>query len=119
MKIKVADLYDLSLGLADISDKELPIATSLKIHRNQQAVSENLISIEKLRQKIIDKYKEKEVEGGIKIKEGKLNDFHNEMDELMKQEIEVKLHEIKLDEIKNISIKAKTLNMLKTILNAE
>lgn len=119
MKIKVADLYDLSLGLNDLSEKELPISVSFKIHRNQQTVSEELISAEKLRQKIIDKYKEKEVEDGIKIKEGKLNDFHNEMNELMKQEIEVKLHEIKLDEIKNISIKAKTLNMLKTILNAE
>ena len=119
MKIKVADLYDLSLGLADLADKELAIKVSYKIHRNQQIVAEELQSSERVRQKIINKYKEKEVEGGIKIKEGKLNAFHNEMEELMKQEIEVKLHEIKLDELKNISIKAKTLNLLKTILNAE
>lgn len=34
MKVKVDELYDLSLGLADLSDKELPIATSLKIQHN-------------------------------------------------------------------------------------
>lgn len=119
MKIKVADLYDLGLGLADLADKELAIKVSYKIHRNQQIVTEELQSSEKVRQKIINKYKEKDVDEGFLIKKDKIDEFNEELNELMKQEVEVKLQKIKVDELKDIAIKPKTLNMLKTILNAE
>lgn len=39
MKIKLSNLYDLSLGLNDLADKELPIALAFKVQRLQKVVS--------------------------------------------------------------------------------
>lgn len=121
MKIKVADLYDLSLGLNDLADKELPISTSLKIEQNQKKVSEELVSTDKIRQKIINKYKDNdvEVENGTKIKEGKVDIFQKEVQELMDQDVELDLKKIDLKDLGNISIKPRSLTFLNTILKTD
>lgn len=115
MKLKVKDIYDLSLGLADLSGKELPISTALKVERNHKAVNEEVISTDKIRKKIAEKYKEKEVEGGIKIKEDKRDVFAKEIDELLEQGVDVNVTKISVDELGSISIKPKTLRMIRTI----
>jgi len=116
MKIKVADLYDLTLGFADLADKELSIATSLKVYRNQNSISEELISSDKIRQKIIEEHTvEKLDDGTVKLDETGIK----KINELMNQEIEIDLQKLTIEELKDIKVKPKTLNMLKTILNAE
>lgn len=119
MKLQVGNLYDLAIGLNDLANKELPISTSLKIQRSQKAVSEELISADKIRHKIIEKYKEKEVDEGIKIKEGKMELFNKEINELMKQEIDINLNKIDVKELKGISVKPKTLMLLDKILKQD
>ena len=121
MKIKVADLYDLSLGLNDLADKELPISTSLKIEQNQKRVSEELVSTDKIRQKLIEKYKDNDVkvENGVKIKDDKLDIFQEEVQELMNQDVELDLKKIDLKDLGEISIKPRSLTFLKTILKTD
>jgi len=121
LKIKVADLYDLSLGLNDLADKELPISTSLKIEQNQKRVSEELVSTDKIRQKLIEKYKDNDVkvENGVKIKDDKLDIFQEEVQELMDQDVELDLKKIDLKDLGEISIKPRSLTFLKTILKTD
>lgn len=121
MKIKVADLYDLSLGLNDLADKELPISISLKIEQNQKKVNEELVSTDKIRQKIINKYKDNDVkvENGTKIKEGKVDVFQKEVQELMDQDVELDLKKIDLKDLGEISIKPRSLTFLNTILKTD
>lgn len=121
MKIKVGDLYDLSLGLADLADKDLEIRTSLKVEKNQRNVSEELLSTDKIRQKIIEKYKDKKVklERGVKIKTEKWDVYNKEVDELMAQDVNVSLQKIKLNELDGIRIKPQSLRFLGTILDKE
>ena len=122
MKLKVANLYDLSIGLDDLSQKELSISISLKIQRAQKIISEELIASENVRQQVIQKYKDRELDnGGVKIKKDKLREFEEEMNELMKQELDVKLDKISIKDLENeeIKIKPKILMNLETILNAE
>ena len=113
MKIKVSDLYDLSLGLADLAEKELPISTSLTIQRNQKKISEELISSDKVRQTIIEEHTEKKLdEGVVKLdKEGQ-----KKMHELMIQDIELDLQKINIKSLQNITVKPKTLTLLNKIL---
>lgn len=118
MKLKVGDLYDLSLGLNDLSDKELPIATSLKIEQNHQTVSKELVSTDKVRQKLIEKYKDYDLDdGGVQLKKDKIDIYHKELNELMEQDVEIELKEINLTELEEISIKPRTLTLLNAILN--
>ena len=122
MKIKVADLYNLSLGLNELSKKELPIALAFKIQRAQKKVSEELIASDKVRQSLIEKYKEKELENGVvQIKKDKLNEFNDKINELMAQEIDLDIEKINIDDLEKSveKVKPQTLMQLETILNAE
>lgn len=122
MKIKVADLYNLSLGLNELSKKELPIALAFKIQRAQKKVSEELIASDKVRQSLIEKYKEKELDNGnIQIKKDKLNEFNEKINELMAQEIDLDIEKINIDDLEKSveKVKPQTLMQLETILKAE
>lgn len=123
MEILVEDLYDLSLGLSDLAEKELQISTALKIEQNHQNVSKELVSTDKIRKKLIDKYKDYDLDdGGVQLKKDKINDYHKELDELMKEKVEINLKEINLDELEGIKIKPRSIKFLNKILiqdNAE
>jgi len=122
LKIKVADLYNLSLGLNELSKKELPIALAFKIQRAQKKVSEELIASDKVRQSLIEKYKEKELDNGVvQIKKDKLNEFNEKINELMAQEIDLDIEKINIDDLEKSveKVKPQTLMQLETILNAE
>lgn len=122
MKIKVADLYNLSLGLNELSKKELPIALAFEIQRVQKKVSEELIASDKVRQSLIEKYKEKELDnGGVQIKKDKLNEFNRKINELMSQEIDLDVKKINIDDLEKSveKVKPQTLMQLETILKAE
>lgn len=119
MKLKVNDLYDLSLGLDDLADKELGISTALKVQRNQKNVSEELIPTNKIREKIIDKYKDDKVRvanGGVKIKDHKWDIYNKEINELMDQDVELKLEKINIKDLGDISIKPRALTFLSSML---
>ena|SRR5699024_1448946 len=121
MKLKVNDLYNLSLGLAELSVKELPIKLAFKIQRAQKIISEELIASDKLRKKLIDKHKEKDFDdGSVQIKKNDIKIFGEKMDELMQQEVEVNIEQIDMKELEktNIKIKTETLMQLESILKA-
>lgn len=127
MKLKISELYDLSVGLDELAQKDIPISLSLKVKRSIKAVKEELISPDQIRQEITDKYKDKDLGGGrSQIKEGKEEEFMSEINELMWQEVEVDIPKIDIKDLENvkmngeeISIKPKTLMQLESILNAD
>ena len=122
MKVKVADLYNLSLGLNALSNKELPISLAFKIQRAQKTVSEELIASDKVRQSVIEKYKEKELDNGdVQIKKDKLAEFNAKINELMEQEIELNIDKININDLEKSvkKVKPQTLMQLETILKAD
>lgn len=119
--MKVNDLYNLSIGLADLAEKELNISTSLKIERNQKNVSEELISTDKVRQKIIGKYKDPDakVENGVMIKEEHRETYQKEVEELLEQDVDLELEKVKVDDLGNITIKPRTLMLIKEMIKED
>lgn len=118
MKLTIKDIYDLADGLAELSNKELPTKTAFRIARNQRKIAEEVKTADELRQKIVDKYKEKDTEDGVKIDKSKREDFKEEFDELMDQEVEIKLCSFKLHEFGD-KAKGKTLANIYTIIKEE
>lgn len=125
MQLKVNDLYNLSLGLADLSNKELPIDLAFKIQKAQKKVRDELIASDEVRQKIIKKYKEKDLDDGqVQIQKDKIEQYNSEVAELLDQEVKVNIDKISINELKalekdKIKIKPKTLMQLETILKAD
>src|SRR5699024_9709599 len=98
------------------SKKELPTKTAFRISRNHRKLIEEVKTADEMRSNLIDKYRDEQDEN--KIKEDKKEEFKKEFDELMEQEVDIKLSKIKLFELGE-SVKPKVLFLLETIIDDE
>lgn len=119
--MKVKDIYIQFEGLTAISEKELPVKVALLVQKNLSKVQNEIKLTEEVRQKIISKYTDEKAtkeadEGIIMLRKDKLDDFNKEHDELMNQDVEVKLNEISIKDINDITIKPRVLKQLESIL---
>lgn len=113
--MKIQDIYNLAEGITALSDKELPTKTAFKISRNQRKIESEVGTCDEVRKKIIEKYKESDTDDGVKIQPDKYQEFKTEYDELMKQEIDIELSDIMLDELGDTA-KPRTLMLLENIV---
>lgn len=120
--MKIKHLYELHQGLGAIANKELPIKTAFSIQQNLTKVEVEVKNAETIRQKIIKKYTDEEATrklkepGKVQLKADKLEDCSRELNELMEQEIGIKLKKIKIDDLDGLTVKPITLNQLRHIL---
>ncbi|MGP4074119.1 hypothetical protein ACTWQB_16560 [Piscibacillus sp. B03] len=120
MQLTVKDIYELQEGLSELANKELPVAVAFKLQLNLRKVADEYQSAQKLRDKIVQKYKEKDLENGrVRIKEDKLETFKQEIDELMAQEVKVNLQKIDINDLDDIKVSAKALSLTHKILKGE
>ncbi|MBT2599079.1 MULTISPECIES: hypothetical protein [unclassified Oceanobacillus] len=119
MKLTVTELYNLSDGLKNILDKELPTSVAFSIQRNFKKVGDELTPSNEVRKNIIEKYKEKDNgDGSFNIKKDKVELCKKEVNELMEQEVDIDLKRIKLSDLGE-SIKPRTLGLLEPIIKEE
>lgn len=117
--LTVKDVYDLQEGLHQLNEKELPISVALKVQRNAMKVDSEYKIANDLRRKIIEKYKDKQLENGnVQIKKEKLDDFNKEIDELMQQEVKLDLEKVDPSELGE-TIKPRILIQISKMLNVE
>ena len=118
MQIDVSDIFNLNEGLTTLSEKELPVGVAFNIQRTHRIIGEELKTAEETRTKLINRYKDKDLENGrVQLKENKLDEFSKELDELLKQEVKIDVEKINIKELENISVTPKTLGLLNTILD--
>lgn len=87
------------------------------MQKNLRHVGEEFETAQKLRSKIVEKYKESELDNGkVKIKENKLDQFKQDIDELLNQHVEVQLQLISLDELEGIKVAPSVLSKAHKIL---
>lgn len=120
MKLTVQDVYNLAEGLNGVLDKDdIPTKAAFRLQRNHSKIVDEFEVADKLRREIVDKYKEKEQENGlVKIKKDEFDQYKKEHDELMEQEIDIKLSYIYLHELGKTT-KPRTLGLLEKILKVE
>ena len=120
--MKIKEIYELNEGLKAIVDKELPIKMAFLIQKNMSMMEDEIKNAEVIRQKIIKKYEDEEAtknlkeQGKIQLKKDKLEDFNKEFNELMEQEVDIKLKKIKIDDLDGITMKPVDLNRLRYII---
>ena len=120
MQLTVKDIYELQEGLSELANKELPVAVAFKMQLNLRKVADEYQSAQKLRDKIVQKYKEKDLDDGqVQIQKDKLEAFKQEIDELMDQEVKVNLQKVDINDLADIKVSAKTLSLTHKILKGE
>ncbi|WP_291649946.1 hypothetical protein [Clostridium sp.] len=105
MKISNEKLVN-SIGiLSKLTQMELPIKLSYALSKNITKIDRELAVYNKERQKLIEKYGEKDEEGKLKTKEdGTINitdidNFNSDLKEILEIETEVDIHVIDLDKV--------------------
>ncbi|MBS4535840.1 hypothetical protein GOQ29_09455 [Clostridium sp. D2Q-14] len=117
MQVTVQEVFNLNEGLEDIVHKELPIGVAFKIQRNMREVEKEYKITQDLRSKLINKYKEKDLANGkVKLKKDKLEDFYQELNELLDQTVNINVQKINVNELHSIKVTPKTLGLIHTIL---
>jgi hypothetical protein len=70
MQITIGELYEASAALQVLATKELPIRSALKVRRLARAVAEHVTDANAERDKLIDKYGQKDEAGHLVHGEG-------------------------------------------------
>lgn len=110
MKIKNEVLINSIGVLSKLTNMELPIKLSYALSKNITKIDRELEVYNKERQKLIEKYGEKDKEGKLKTKEdGTINildidSFNKDLKEILEIETEIDIHTIDLENI-NTDIK--------------
>lgn len=103
MKISNEKLANSINVLSKLINMELPIKLSYALSKNITKIDRELEAYNKERQKLIEKYGEKDEEGKLKTKEdGTINildidNFNKDLKEILEIETEVDIHLIDLD----------------------
>ena len=109
MKLSNEKLVNSIGVLSKLTNMELPIKLSYAFSKNITKIDRELTAYNKERQKLIEKYGEKDEEGKLKTKEdGTINildidSFYKDLKEILEIETEVDIHVIDLENI-NVDI---------------
>ncbi len=105
MKLSNEKLVNSIGVLNKLTNMELPIKLSYAISKNITKINGELVVYNKERQKLIEKYGEKDEEGKLKTKEdGTINildidSFNKDLKEILDIETEVDIHVIDLEKV--------------------
>ena len=105
MKIKNEVLVNSVQVLRKLNNAELPVRVSYKLAKNIKNIDKELKIYEEEKQKLINKYGEKDEEGKLKTKEdGSINitdteNWNKDIKELLEIEAEINIEKINIDEL--------------------
>lgn len=105
MKLSNEKLVNSIGVLSKLTNMELPIKLSYTFSKNITKIDRELTTYNKERQKLIEKYGEKDEEGNLKNKEdGTINildidSFNKDLKEILEIETEVDIHLIDLEKV--------------------
>ena len=90
--------------LGEISNRKLPVKVSYAIGKNISKIESELKHYNKEREKIVDKYCEKDEEGNFKIengnyviKENEIENWNKDMKDLQEIVVEIEAHKFNID----------------------
>lgn len=110
MKITNNQMVNSIPNLKTLSQKQLPIQVSYKIAKNIRNIEQDLVIYERERQKLVDRYAEKDTEGKPKVNDNgnyvikdKLN-WNKDILELLNFETDVEIEKIDIKELDGVEI---------------
>ena len=128
MKVKNKTLMDSISGLREISEKEMPYKTTLKISKNIRLIEKIIEEYQEEYLKLTDKYLQKDADGNyitgdtpgtFKIKDGMENEFAEKYKTLNDFENDIDLYMIDEEDLEAISLSPKVLMQIDYMINMD
>jgi hypothetical protein len=112
MQVKLSEIYNAIEPLNKLSEMPLPVAISYKLVKLVKKLSDEVETIEKLRQKLIKKHGKEDESGNITVTEEKKQDFLNEFTTLLSSKIKVDFEPIPVESLKDITMSVSDMGRL-------
>jgi hypothetical protein len=103
VSIRMSELREITGSLSKVLSQDLPIKQAYRMSKMAKAINSELKEFNEMREKLIRKYGERDEQGNISVKE-KANEFNEEFQPLLEEEIELSLIPIDLNEIQNVKL---------------
>jgi hypothetical protein len=112
MQVKLSEVYNCIEPLNKLSELQLPLTVSYKLVKIVKKISDEIESIEKMRQKLIKKHGKEDESGNITVSEEKKTEFVNEFTTLLNTKIKLDFEPISLQEIKDLTMSVSDMGRL-------
>ena len=100
MKLTLAQLKKAELPLQKLMNNDkLGVKTAYKLSRAVSKIDSELKQLEAARIRLINKYGKKEKDGAVNVTKANMGKFINDMESLLKMEIEIDMHPLKIEEL--------------------
>lgn len=120
MKLSNEKILNDAVKLAEISQKELPVKVSYAISKNISKLESVLKIYNKEREKLIEKYSQKDEKGKtiidennqIKLQEEKIEDWNKDIKELLDIENEIDIHKFSINVLEGYNMTPAELRVI-------
>ena len=125
IKLKISDLLNSTEALQKLAGKELKAKLAWQVSRVLKLAEKEIQDFNETRMNLIKKYGEKDENGELvtdennncKINNESINDFSNELNELIESEIEINANKIKIEDIENIDFTPAEMTQLEVFID--
>ena len=127
IKVRIADLLNSTATLQKLANANLKARTAWQVAKLLKIADSEIQDFNTTRMKVINKYGEKDENdnlitdeaGNCKIKEDCIEDFTNELNELLGSEVEIATNKIKLDDLEDLNFTPNEMNILEAFIDFE
>jgi len=121
MKLSLDDLINAQESLIKFAKTDVPVKIAYWLSKDIQKFNIEFKAFEEARSKLFEKYGKKQVNEETKqeqlvIKPENIEIFQKEINELLKTEVEVEVHKIKLESLGEIKLSTFDLGVLQFII---
>jgi len=103
IKIKLGELLNSREPMAKLLGKELPVKTAYKLSKLVKEVNNEFKNFEEQRQNLVKKHgKEDENSKSFTVPKEKVEEFQNEINDLLKVEVEINQNPISVNDLASI-----------------
>lgn len=127
IKVQISELINSTETLQKLAQKDFKAKLAWQIARLLKAAEAEIQSFNETRMNLIRKYGEKDESGELvtdekgncRIENDSLNDFTNELNELIATEVEINANKIKIDQLNDLDFTPSDMAILEPFIDFE
>lgn len=102
--MNINKIIELNEGLSELKNTKLKAAVAFKINRIVNALADDVSAFEKAKNDKIMEFGEDVGDGNYKVKSENVKEYISEINELLTQEVDIKLESVNLSELGDVEL---------------
>lgn len=116
IELKMIELINSIEALREINSQVLPMRAAFQLARISREVQKEYDTFETARKKLLETYGTKEENGNYKISKENVEDFNNEINDLLQIDIQLNIEPVVLEDLEDINISPQNILYLEKFI---